>query len=121
MDYRISESEWPVMQVLWDHESLTQPEIMQYLSREWNKNTVHTFLTRLEKKGLVCIDKTVSPHQYKPCVKHEDCVYQEKQSFLNKVYAGSVGKLVSSFLQDGGLSKEEINDLRKMLDSMDEG
>ena len=121
MDYRISDSEWPVMQILWEHESLTQMEIMQQLSREWNKNTVHTFLTRLEKKGLVMIDKTVSPHLYQATVKREECVYQEKQSFLNKVYAGSVGKLVSSFLQDGDLSKEEIADLRKMLDSMDNG
>ncbi len=121
MDYRISDSEWPVMQILWEHESLTQMEIMQQLSREWNKNTVHTFLTRLEKKGLVMIDKTVSPHRYQATVKREECVYQEKQSFLNKVYAGSVGKLVSSFLQDGDLSKEEIADLRKMLDSMDNG
>ena len=121
MDYRISDSEWPVMQILWEHDSLTQMEIMQQLSREWNKNTVHTFLTRLEKKGLVMIDKTVSPHRYKAAVKREECVYQEKQSFLNKVYAGSVGKLVSSFLQDGDLSKEEIADLRKMLDLMDNG
>ncbi len=121
MDYRISDSEWPVMQILWEHDSLTQMEIMQQLSREWNKNTVHTFLTRLEKKGLVMIDKTVSPHRYQAAVKREECVYQEKQSFLNKVYAGSVGRLVSSFLQDGDLSKEEIADLRKMLDSMDNG
>ena len=121
MDYRISDSEWPVMQILWEHASVTQPEIMQHLSREWNKNTVHTFLTRLEKKGLVAIDKSVSPHRYKAAVRREDCVYQEKQSFLNKVYAGSVGKLVSSFLQDGGLSDEEIADLRKMLDSMGNG
>lgn len=119
MDYRISDSEWPVMQILWEHDSLTQTEIMQHLSREWNKNTVHTFLTRLEKKGLVHIDKEASPHRYKASVKREDCVYQEKQSFLNKVYAGSVGKLVSSFLQDGSLSQEEIDDLRNMLDAMD--
>ena len=121
MDYRISDSEWPVMQILWEHDSITQTELMQHLSREWNKNTVHTFLTRLEKKGLVHIDKEVSPHRYRACVKREECVYQEKQSFLNKVYAGSVGKLVSSFLQDGDLTKEEIADLRTMLDALDGG
>lgn len=120
MDYKISDSEWPVMQVLWEHGPLTQPQLMQYLSREWNKNTVHTFLTRLQKKGLVDVVKTCTPHQYSAAVKREDCVYQEKQSFLNKVYQGSAGKLVSSFLQDGDLSAQEIADLRRLLDSMDD-
>ena len=119
MDYRISDSEWPVMQILWEYGPLTQSQLMQHLSREWNKNTVHTFLTRLEKKGLVIIDKSCTPHQYQALVKREDCIYQEKQSFLNKVYQGSVGRLVSSFLQDGDLSREEIEDLRKILDRMD--
>ncbi|MBR5318338.1 MAG: BlaI/MecI/CopY family transcriptional regulator [Peptococcaceae bacterium] len=120
MDYKISDSEWPVMQVLWEHGPLTQPQLMQCLSREWNKNTVHTFLTRLQKKGLVDVVKTCTPHQYSAAVKREDCVYQEKQSFLNKVYQGSAGKLVSSFLQDGDLSAQEIADLRRLLDSMDD-
>lgn len=120
MDYKISDSEWPVMQILWEHGPLTQPQLMQYLSREWNKNTVHTFLTRLQKKGLVDVEKTCTPHQYSASVKREDCVYQEKQSFLNKVYQGSAGKLISSFIQDGELSSQEIADLRRLLDSMDE-
>ena len=71
MDYKISDSEWPVMQ-----------HLSRELSREWNKNTVHTFLTRLEKNGLVVIDKSCTPHQYQALVKREDCIYQEKQSFL---------------------------------------
>ncbi len=120
MDYKISDSEWQVMQILWEQGSVSQPKLMQHLSKDWNKNTVHTFLTRLQKKGLVEIDKECTPHQYKASVRREDCVYQEKQSFLNKVYQGSVGKLVSSFLQDGDLSAEEIADLRDLLDRMDE-
>ena len=120
MDYKISDSEWPVLQLLWENGSMTQPQMMQKLSRDWNKNTVHTFLARLEKKGLVTIDKTCNPHQYTAAVKQEDCVYQEKQSFLNKVYQGSVGKLISSFLQDGALSQQEIAELRTLLDTMDD-
>ena len=53
MDYKISDSEWKVMEILWEKGTATQSEVMDALTEGWNKNTVYTFLSRLEHKGLV--------------------------------------------------------------------
>ena len=48
MDYKISDSEWKVMEILWEKGAATQSEVMDALTEGWNKNTVYTFLSRLE-------------------------------------------------------------------------
>ena len=47
MDYKISDSEWKVMEILWEKGTATQSEVMDALTEGWNKNTVYTFLSRL--------------------------------------------------------------------------
>ena len=56
MNDRISESEWTLMELLWQEE-MTQPQLAEKLGKRWNKNTVHTFLTRLCAKGFLQVDK----------------------------------------------------------------
>lgn len=115
MEHKITESEWQLMELLWQGE-LTQPQLMEELGKKWNKNTVHTFLARLCAKGYVEVDKERSPHVYRSIVSREDCEKQERESFLQRVYRGSVGNMVAAFVKDGQLTDEEVEELRKLLD-----
>ena len=102
MDYKISDSEW---------------EVMDALAEGWNKNTVYTFLSRLEHKGLVAAEG--SPRRYAAVIGREECVRQEEESFLNKVYHGSAGKLVTAFVEEGRLTEKEKAMLKQLLEGMD--
>lgn len=116
---RITESEWQIMDVVWAYESgITQPCLMELLGDKWNKNTVHTFLKRLCDKGYLKVVKESSPHQYVPLVSREECEKEERQSFLERVYQGSAGRMVTAFVRDGGLSEEEVSELRKLLEEL---
>lgn len=115
MEYKITESEWQLMELLWKGE-LTQPQLMEQLDKKWNKNTVHTFLTRLCSKGYVEVDKERSPHVYRAIVLREECVKQERESFLQRVYRGSVGNMVAAFVKEGQLTEAEVEELRKLLE-----
>ena len=119
MEIRITDSEWRLMERLWEQGPLTQPQLMRLLEGHWNKNTVHTFLTRLTRKGLVRADKTVQPHQYEALVSREDCLRQEEQNFLDKLFQGSAGQLVTSFVRQGRLSEKERRELKKLLEELD--
>lgn len=116
MEYKITESEWQLMELLWKGE-LTQPQLMEQLDKKWNKNTVHTFLTRLCSKGYVEVDKERSPHVYRAIVSREECVKQERESFLQRVYRGSVGNMVAAFVKEGQLTEAEVEELRKLLEA----
>ena len=111
MDYKISDSEWKVMEILWEKGAATQSEVMDALTEHWNKNTVYTFLSRLEHKG--------SPKRYVAVIGREECVRQEEESFLNKVYHGSAGKLVAAFVEEGRLTEKEKAMLKQLLEGMD--
>lgn len=118
---RLTEAEWSVLQVLWDSDTDLLGGVVAALEpiTGWRRNTVHTYLTRMEKKGLVCIDRIREPHRYFAAVSREDCACQERRTLLNKVYKGATSDLIAAFLKESAISPEERGRLRKLLDDME--
>ena len=53
---------------------------------------------------------------YAPAVTRDACVRTEGRSFLDRVFGGAAGPLIAHFVEDANLSKDEITELRRMLD-----
>lgn len=72
---RLTEGEWAILEVLWSGERFPLGEIVSALrpKMNWRRNTVHTYLTRMESKGLVKIHRETEPHQYAAAVSREAC------------------------------------------------
>ena len=117
---KISEAEWAVLDVLWSGDKFSLGEVTNALMpvKKWSRNTVHTYLTRMERKGLVHIDKS-STVPYSAAVLRETCAKDERKELLEKVYGGSAGSLISAFLKESKISKSEVEELRKLLDEME--
>lgn len=115
---KISDAEWVVIKVLWEHPLLTSTMIIEKLSSttDWKPKTIHSLIDRLVKKGAIGINKDDSQFRYYPLVEKEDCVMEESKSFIKKVYNGSLNLMVSNFIKSGEISENEIEDLRKLLD-----
>lgn len=118
---KLSDREWLVLGVLWDSGGAALGEVTQALQAEtgWNRNTVLTYLTRMEAKGLVRIEKEDYPRLYRAALSREDCQAQARDTFLRQVYRGSTGDLVAAFLREKPISQEERNRLRRLLDEME--
>ena len=118
---RLTDSEWQVLQVLWDTGGAALGEVAEALRPQtgWSRNTVLTYLTRMEGKGLVRIEKGAFPHLYRAAVKRADCAAAERRGLLEKVYRGSAGQLVAAFLQEEKLTAQERDELRRLLDEME--
>lgn len=118
---RLTDSEWRVLTALWDSGDAALGEVAASLRPDtgWSRNTVLTYLTRMEKKGLVTIDKEGYPHRYRAALDRETCMARERQSFLSRVYRGSAGDLVAAFLKESPLSAEERDRLKALLDDME--
>lgn len=118
---KLSEREWTVLTALWESEGAELGALVHalYAQTGWNRNTVLTYLTRMESKGLVRIDKTAFPHTYYAVFDRESCRQKERQSFLNRVYSGSAGDMIAAFLKEEPISQEERERLRKILDDME--
>ena len=118
---KLSDREWTVLGELWDSGGATLSGLTQALREdtEWNRNTVLTYLTRMEAKGLVSIDKEGYPRRYRAALSREDCRAQARDSFLQHVYQGATGDLVAAFLKEKPISARERDELRRLLDEME--
>ncbi|MGL6104953.1 BlaI/MecI/CopY family transcriptional regulator [Romboutsia sp.] len=116
---QVSEAELEVMKVVWEFKSATSAQIIQKLeeSTEWKPKTIQTLITRLVGKEALNVDKTNKKmYIYTPNIGEHEYKNYANESFLQKLYNGSVNLMLSSFIKDKKLSKEEINELKKMLD-----
>lgn len=119
---KLSDRERQVLEALWAApEGLALGQTAEALKSAtgWSRNTVLTYLTRMEAKGLVTIDKGTAPHRYRAAVAREDWAAEERRGLLERVYQGSAGSLVAAFLKDGSLTAREREELRRMLDEME--
>lgn len=113
----ISDAEWKVMCVLWEGHPLTSSQIIQELKDiNWNPNTIHTLLSRLEKKKIIGVQKKSRFKEYSPLVSREECQIYETKTFLEKVYSGSMKMFLSSYINQDDLSKDDIEYLKKLIE-----
>ena len=120
---KISESEWAVMEVLWDDSPRTASEIAKTLrgTTSWAENTVRTLLTRLVEKGALEIqDPSGTPKLYRPAVPREACVRAESESFLGRIFQGAAQPLLVHFARNARLTPEEVRELKRILDQSTE-
>jgi BlaI family penicillinase repressor len=114
----ISEAEWKVMKVLWASSSpLSAMDIIQSLAgpEDWHPNTVKTLLSRLHKKRAVAVEKVKNLYMYRPLVSEADSVKTESETFLHRVFGGSVKPLLMHFVERQQLSSHDLDELKKLL------
>lgn len=116
---KLSDGEWKLVKVLWRRQPQTLAELVAGLRDEtgWSKSTVFMMLKRLIAKGAVTVDGSGKYQEYRAAIAYEDVAPEETESFLEKVYDGSVGMLVSNLVGQGALSDAEIRELRAILDA----
>ena len=110
-------SEWNVLDCLWEESPQTVMSLVERLGRRvgWAKSTTITTLRRMEEKGLIRCETVGKAKHYTPAVDREAAVVDETNSFLSRVYRGSVGLLVSTMARQQALSQADIRELEEIL------
>ena len=118
MKIDLSNSEWKLMRRLWDHAPSTITELTAALREEtgWSKNTVITMLSRLEAKGAVRHEEGERAKRYFPVIDRRDAARAETESFLGKVYGGSLGLMMSAMVESRQLTESDIAELSAILE-----
>ncbi len=116
--HTITDSEYSIMKILWQSEKpLTVSEVVNRLDgNDWTASTVSTFLQRLLRKDVVGCDKKGKTNLYYPQLKQTEYDISETESFLSKIYKGSVKNMVAALYENKKLSQEDVSDLKKMFE-----
>lgn len=113
----LSDGEWKLMNLLWEEAPRTIAQLVEALKDDtgWTKGTIFMMLSRMADKGAVRFEMGSRSKLFYPVLKKEDAASYETESFLSKVYGGSVGLMVASLAGQRALSKEDIDELYAVL------
>ena len=120
---KLASSEWNVLNCLWEEHPRTVMQIVNELEKTvgWHRSTTITTLHRMEAKGLIGCRQAGRGKAYIPLVDRDGAETAETRSFLDRVYQGSVGLMMSAMARRQELSREEIAQLREILEKAEEG
>ena len=115
---KISEAEWEVMKIVWADSPRTSNQIIEALesTKDWKPKTIKTLISRLVSKNALGFTEEGRKYLYYPLVNENEGVCAENQTFLSKVYNGAIKNMLVSFIKESDLSKDDIEDLKRILD-----
>lgn len=117
----ISAAESIVMQVFWAGGALASEDVVAALEGQgkWQESTVKTLLNRLLKKGALRARKDSRRYIYSPVLTRDRWLSTESHGFLDRLFEGRVAPLVSYFSRQKKLSKQDIEDLKRLIGEME--
>ena len=115
---RLPDSELEVMQALWACKipaARADIERIVNTTRPIAQTTLLTLLSRLTEKGFIRVEKAGRIPQYYPLITQQDYLASQSRRFLDKLCGGSIPTFAAA-LCDSGLSKQELAQLRDLLE-----
>lgn len=116
-----TEVELQILRVLWDAGAAAVRDIHLALSAEKDTNysTTVKMLSVMLDKGLVKRDESVRPHVYRPVAAQKTTQQRMLRDLMQKAFDGSAGSLVLQALSSKKASKEELAEIRRLLDQLE--
>ena len=119
----MSATEFYILKYLWSRETpATFSEIMTHFNeeekKEWKKQTVNTFLTRLAQKGFLNIDKSGNRAIYIPSVSKKKYYEDYAQQIIEDSYEGSLKNFICAFTENHKLTSNEKEELLTYIHSL---
>lgn len=121
MAERISESEYAVMDVLWQAAPLTAAQVCDALAgqRQWSAQTVKTLLARLVAKGALATEEDGRRYLYRPLIARDDHHAHESERLVDRLFGGRLSPLVAQFAERERLSEEDIAELKALIERLE--
>ncbi len=120
--YDLGDAELEVLKVLWDLGPSTVRDVLDHLhgyGRKIAYTTVQTLLIRLELKGFTRSDKSDLAHVFRAKISRNRVSKSRLKTLLNQMYDGSAGSLVLQLVKNEKLSKNEVDELQKLIAKLD--
>lgn len=107
---------------LWEHAPQTITQLVAALrtSTGWAKSTVITLLGRMTEKQAVRFEEGGRAKLYYPAVTREELAPQENETFLKRLYGGSLSMMLNTMVESNALTPEELQEMRNILERADQ-
>ena len=112
-----TDGELSILRVLWDRGPSTVREIAAAMGRQAGYTTVLKLLQIMTEKKLVLRDESERTHVYRAAYSEDQTQQHLVSDLISRAFEGSAAKLVLQALNTGKASPEELDAIRKLIDS----
>jgi predicted transcriptional regulator len=118
----ISDAESVVMEVIWHRHPITTEAIVEALAdrQDWQSATIKTLINRLLRKGAISAERDGRRYLYSPEIPRQQWLAYESGRLIDRLFAGRVAPLVAHFSQDRKLSRKDIDELKQLIEALDD-
>ncbi len=114
----LANAELAIMDLLWQKERLTARQIREEIYNDNSKaqhGTVQRLLQRLEDKGFVQRDRSMSIHFFSAAISRQAYAGEQLESLASKLTGGSIAPLITHLVEENKISQNEIDNIRNLL------
>lgn len=119
--FNVSEAEREVLEKIWLFpEGIRQPELLRVLEadgRQWKRQTVNTFIARMEDKGVV----TREGKLVKAVYTRDEFDSSFIQDNIEELYGGKIRNLISALVKNNKIAEKDINELKEFINTYEKG
>lgn len=105
--------------IVWVNEPISTAELVKICGEElnWKRTTTYTVLKRLSERGFFQnVDSTVTS-----IISRNEFYSMQSEQFVEETFGGSLPAFIAAFTARKDLSKEDLEEIRKMIDEYGEG
>ena len=119
--YKPTEAELEILQVLWQNGPSTVRFVHDVLSqtKDAGYTTTLKLMQIMAEKGILEADKSSKSHIFRPLLSEQIAQQHLLDRFLDTAFRGSASKLVMQALGSQRTSKEELDEIRNLLDKLE--
>ena len=114
-DLRLGLVETRFADLIWANEPIRSGNLVKLCAKEleWKKSTTYTVLKKLCEKGIFQnINGVVTS-----LLSQKEFQSRQSKRFVEDTFSGSLPAFIAAFAENGGLSDNDITEIRKMIDA----
>ena len=115
---KIFESEYRFCLILWEHEPVPSGKLVELCKEHlgWSKATTYTVIRRLSERGVLKNENTI----VSSLISKEEAQKSRLDEMVEETFEGSMPAFIAAFSKSKRLSKDEVEQLRQLIDSYTE-
>ena len=116
---KIHEGEYRFCLIMWEHEPVTGVELVKRCQDQlgWKKSTTYTVIKRLSERGVLQNNNgTITS-----LVSKDEAQAYEIGELVEKKFEGSLPAFVAAFTKHQNISREELDEVQRMIDRIRKG
>ena len=116
---KLCESDYRFMTIIWDHQPVASGALVELSAQAlgWKKSTTYTVLKKLCEKGFAKNEDALVT----ALIPREQVQAYESERFVERAFDGSLPGFLAAFLGGKTISKQEAEELKRLIDQHEEG